>query len=474
MYVLVTLLYTLQILSTKTARGNYSKILQMENIFEDIESLTVDLMYKTREDDCYAIVTDKIYQSILSAKLFKSVSQTTYLIVLVPDFMDTLRPEPIFLLSLMQAQRSGCGTFLIYLANGIQMERFLRFVDQFRVLDTRSKFILLHDYRLFSKQLHYLWKRIVNVIFVKENDYSRRGNFSTGTWFELTTVPFPLPIKEVYVDKKLDIWRSGRYQKGVKLFENKLSNFNGEKLKAVVLKHTPGVSAADNNGSDFCGVEVEILNTMGNAMNFSIQFYETEDSQIAKWGRLQRNGSASGLLGEMISRHADFGIADLYYTPHHLSIMDLSIPYSSYCLTFLTPESLTDNSWKTLILPFSNGMWLGVLFFLFSVGFVFYILGQVHMKLRKKDVVIKRKNYVKKTERIKRTSTTSETISMQIKILPKRTRHTVARKDIFESFGNCILYTYSMLLVVSLPRFPQNWSIRLLTGWYWVYCILVV
>lgn len=68
----------------------------------------------------------------------------------------------------------------------------------------------------------------------------------------------------------------------------------------------------------------------------------------------------------------------------------------------------------------SGGMWLGVLFFLFSVGFVFYILGQVHIRLRRKEVLIKRKKYVKTTKRIKRTSTTSETISIQIKILPKR------------------------------------------------------
>lgn len=31
-----------------------------------------------------------------------------------------------------------------------------------------------------------------------------------------------------------------------------------------------------------------------------------------------------------------------------------------------------------------------------------------------------------------------------------------------------------MLLVVSLPRFPQKWAVRILTGWYWVYCILIV
>lgn len=87
-------------------------------------------MYKTRTDHCYVIITDKMYQSILSTNLFKSVSRSTYFVILVPDFEDTLQPQPNFLLSLMQAQRSGCQTFLIYLANGIQMERFLRFIDQ--------------------------------------------------------------------------------------------------------------------------------------------------------------------------------------------------------------------------------------------------------------------------------------------------------------------------------------------------------
>lgn len=58
------------------------------------------------------------------------------------------------------------------------------------------------------------------------------------------------------------------------------------------------------------------------------------------------------IISPKIDRRADFAIADLHYTPHHLNIMDLSIPYTSQCLTFLTPESLTDNSWKTLILPF--------------------------------------------------------------------------------------------------------------------------
>lgn len=45
---------------------------------------------------------------------------------------------------------------------------------------------------------------------------------------------------------------------------------------------------------------------------------------------------------------------------------------------------------------------------------------------------------------------------------------------LFEELTNSIMYTYGMLLVVSLPKLPPGWSIRLLTGWYWLYCVLVV
>lgn len=39
---------------------------------------------------------------------------------------------------------------------------------------------------------------------------------------------------------------------------------------------------------------------------------------------------------------------------------------------------------------------------------------------------------------------------------------------------NSALYTYSMILLVSLPKLPTGWSLRILTGWYWLYCLLVV
>ncbi|XP_052127303.1 uncharacterized protein LOC127750245, partial [Frankliniella occidentalis] len=42
------------------------------------------------------------------------------------------------------------------------------------------------------------------------------------------------------------------------------------------------------------------------------------------------------------------------------------------------------------------------------------------------------------------------------------------------SLASSMLYTSGMLLGVSLPRIPTAWAVRVLTGWWWLYSILVV
>ena len=43
---------------------------------------------------------------------------------------------------------------------------------------------------------------------------------------------------------------------------------------------------------------------------------------------------------------------------------------------------------------------------------------------------------------------------------------------LFTEFQNSMLYTYSMLLQVSLPRLPNAWTVRIFIGWWWIYSIL--
>lgn len=44
---------------------------------------------------------------------------------------------------------------------------------------------------------------------------------------------------------------------------------------------------------------------------------------------------------------------------------------------------------------------------------------------------------------------------------------------LFSEFTNSMLYTYSMLLQVSLPMLPRVFAVRILIGWWWIYAILI-
>lgn len=96
----------------------------------------------------------------------------------------------------------------------------------------------------------------------------------------------------------------------------------------------------------------QLIQIIAKAMNFKTNYYMPFNIADDKWGKVGENDSYTGLLGEAIVGNADFFLGDLHYTIHNLNYFDLSTPYNTECLTFLTPESLTDNSWKLLILPF--------------------------------------------------------------------------------------------------------------------------
>lgn len=145
----------------------------------------------------------------------------------------------------------GFGIFIILSA------RFYRN----RVIDTQANIILLHDYRLFVPRLFYLWKRFVNVIFIRQYEYAKHTNRTQKvTTYELATVPYPLPITKIFVTKNIDFWQNGRFRRGGKLILDKTKNMNGQPMRAVVLRHTPGVSfsTGDSNETNFFGLEIEV------------------------------------------------------------------------------------------------------------------------------------------------------------------------------------------------------------------------
>lgn len=215
-------------------------------------------------------------------------------------------------------------------------------------------------------------------------------------------------------------------------------------------------------------------------MNFKCEIYEPYNADVELWGRKLPTGLYTGIISEMVTNKADVALGDLYYAPFLLDLMDLSIPYNTECLTFLTPESLTDNSWKTLILPFTGIMWTSVLICLVVCCVVFYILAQFHQRIDQLKTLSEQRLKRKKVQTIclnpekgKLNANMKYTL-MKAEYEPIREEGEAIGLYQFSEPVNSVLYTYSMLLLVSLPKLPTGWSLRVLTGWYWLYCLLVV
>ncbi|KAK4875403.1 hypothetical protein RN001_011825 [Aquatica leii] len=400
-------------------------------------------------------------------------------------------------LILEEVNNAGCEVYIIALENGKQASQLLIFGEKYRLLNTRGKFIILHNHQLFHQDLHYLWQRIINVIFIREYKGHQKRNYKKKPvpWFELSTVQYPFPIPKVMVPKRVDIWRQSIFRTGAELFKDKTSDLKNQTLQVVTFAHIPATlkvqflvhdntkTVMTTKNRRFAGIEIEILQTLSKALNFVPNLYESENADIELWGTKLPDGEYTGLIGEMVNNNADIALGDLHYTLYFLKIIDLSIPYNTECLTFLTPESLTNNSWKTLVLPFTAYLWATILLSMILIAFLFRGLCKFHCNVNKdifKDLKTRKmalKLEIEKTELVKIGQNLSPNatyclMKRQYK-LPKIEGEPTGL-HMFQSIGNSLLYTYSMLLVISLPKLPTGWSIRMLTGCYWLYCILIV
>lgn len=131
-------------------------------------------------------------------------------------------------------------------------------------------------------------------------------------------------------------------------------------------------------------------------------------------------------------------------------------------------------------------MWAAVIICLLLSGYVFYSLAKFYHKInvekeegnlrkididqfkKKKIIMLPLRPYVEKWDSdLKYALMKSQFETTKIEGEPEGLY-------LFADMINSILYTFSILLMVSLPKLPTGWSLRILTGCYWVYCLLVV
>lgn len=116
-------------------------------------------------------------------------------------------------------------------------------------------------------------------------------------------------------------------------------------------------------------------------------------------------------------------------------------------------------------------MWMCVLSAVLTLGLIFHLLAKFYYNLYE--------SFTSSHQPIpsagsRRSSTVKlHTSYHDLKIRSEHHSHRPRGLYIFGEVINSVMYSYGMLLLVSLPRFPSGWSLRMLTGWYSLYCTLV-
>jgi len=83
--------------------------------------------------------------------------------------------------------------------------------------------------------------------------------------YELSTVPYPAPIKGALVTLRLDLWSKQKFHKQNNLYRDKVSDLQGNSLKVVTFDYIPSaikkssINENDENSGYTKGLEIEVL-----------------------------------------------------------------------------------------------------------------------------------------------------------------------------------------------------------------------
>jgi len=80
--------------------------------------------------NCLAALVDPLHHHVLSGNFFKRLGKVPVYKIFISESEDLISPNYVTLSSIRQARKQGCKAYLILLANGLQLARFLRFVDR--------------------------------------------------------------------------------------------------------------------------------------------------------------------------------------------------------------------------------------------------------------------------------------------------------------------------------------------------------
>lgn len=132
------------------------------------------ILVVSRIERCFVILTDEWHDPIYEQIFFQYPRQPlSNFYIKVQEFDDLMAPNYQTVRVLKQIKVVNCDIHFITLLNGLQVKRLLLFLEKYRVLNTKRKFVIMHDDRLISEDMLHIWSTMISTIFIKPLDDER-------------------------------------------------------------------------------------------------------------------------------------------------------------------------------------------------------------------------------------------------------------------------------------------------------------
>ncbi|XP_058449220.1 ionotropic receptor 21a [Malaya genurostris] len=257
---------------------------------------------------------------------------------------------------LLLASASKCRSYILFLSDVMMTRKVIGAqLTNYVIVIPRSSQWKLQDF-LSSKQS----RDILNLLVIGES-YSVSKTVNNES-------PYVLYTHELYIDglgsnrpTVLTTWMNGKFSRpNVDLFPKKIQKgFSGHRFTIAAAHQPPYVfkilstDGVGNIAIRWEGVEMRVLKTLGNYLNFTFDVKEPSKLSL---------GSGDAVTDEVQRRQADIGAGGTYVTIERNLATEMSVAHSMDCAAFVTLMSSSLPRYRAILGPFQWPVWLALTF----------------------------------------------------------------------------------------------------------------
>lgn len=155
------------------------------------------------------------------------------------------------------------------------------------------------------------------------------------------------------------------------LFDEKLHDLKKCPVKVHAPLWAPFVYLKDG---EIRGRDYDVIKALSDVLNFTLNF--TVLTEIASWGVMFDNGSATGAMNNLLDHKADIIVGDYYLRPIRKKFMDASNEYYKAEIVFVIPPGRNLVSFEKLLQPFNRTVWVLFITSLISAFLCIYLINR--------------------------------------------------------------------------------------------------